>query len=187
MGNLQPSALEYCCLAWRRWRAHTKASPTQWDGQTLAQALFSPSDGAMAHYIGVRSGGGVTAAAGATAGLSRCSSALGLTFPLDIAAITGWSSKLRSRAVQPQIPIEVAELVHFDYHAKFNPSPCQGHLRDAVVLVFGYLKERTHSEILCCEEMRQRMAFSLHQRQGQVYALLLGGSRHHDGGQARRL
>ena len=42
MGNLQPSALEYCCLAWRRWRAHTKSSPAQWDGLTLAQALFSP-------------------------------------------------------------------------------------------------------------------------------------------------
>ena len=49
MGNPQPSALEFCCLAWRRWRAHTKASPTQWEGRTLAQALFSPSEGAMAH------------------------------------------------------------------------------------------------------------------------------------------
>ena len=77
----------------------------------------------MAHYIGVRSGGGVTAAAGAAAGLSRCSAALSLTFALDIAAITGWSAKLRSHTVQPQIPIEVAELVHFDYHAKYNPSP----------------------------------------------------------------
>jgi len=77
----------------------------------------------MAHYIGVRSGGGATAAAGAAAGLGRCSASLGLNFPLDIAAITGWSSRLRSHTVQPQIPIEVAELVHFDYHAKFNPSP----------------------------------------------------------------
>ena len=96
---------------------------TQWKGRTWEQAFFSPSEGAMAHYVGVRSGGGVTAAAGATAGLSRCSTALGLTFPLDIAAITGWSAKLRSHTVQPQIPIEVAELVHFDYHAKYNPSP----------------------------------------------------------------
>ena len=77
----------------------------------------------MAHDVGVGSGGGVTAAAGATAGLSRCTTALGLDFPLDIAAITGWSAKLRSHTVQPQIPIEVAELVHFDYHAKHNPSP----------------------------------------------------------------
>ena len=113
MGNLQPTAPEHCVLAWRRWRAHTKESPTQWEGRTWEQALFSPSDGSMAHYIGVRSGGGVTAAAGATAGLSRCSAALGLTFPLDIAAITGWSAKLLSHTVQPQIPIEVAEL-HFD-------------------------------------------------------------------------
>ena len=88
MGNPQPSALEFCCLAWRRWRAHTKASPMQWEGRTLAQALVSLSEGAMAHYIGVRSGGGVTAAAGAAAGLARCSTALGLSFPLDIAAIT---------------------------------------------------------------------------------------------------
>ena len=77
----------------------------------------------MAHYVGVRSGGGVTAASGAVAGLARCSAALGLNFPLDIAAITGWTTRLRSHSVQPQIPIEVAELVHFDYHAKFNPSP----------------------------------------------------------------
>jgi hypothetical protein len=123
LGNLQPAALEHCCLAWRRWKAHTKASPEQWTDQSLLQAIFSPSEGAMAHYIGVRSGGGVTAAAGAAAGLGRCSAALGLCFPLDIAAVTGWSAKLRSHSVQPQIPIEVAELVHFDDHAKFNPSP----------------------------------------------------------------
>ena len=42
--------------------------------------------------------------------------------PLDIAAIARWSSKLRSHTVQPQIPIEVAEVGHFDYHAKYNPS-----------------------------------------------------------------
>ena len=77
----------------------------------------------MAHYIGVRSGGGVTAAAGASAGLSRCATALGLDFPLDIAAITGWQTKLRSHTVQPQIPIEVAELVHFDDHARYNTNP----------------------------------------------------------------
>ena len=29
MGDLQPTALEHCVLAWRRWRAHTKESPTQ--------------------------------------------------------------------------------------------------------------------------------------------------------------
>ena len=28
MVNLQPTALEHCVLAWRRWRAHTKESPT---------------------------------------------------------------------------------------------------------------------------------------------------------------
>ena len=44
-------------------------------------------------------------------------------WPQDIAAITGWSAKLLSHTAQPQIPIEVAELVHFDYHAKYNPSP----------------------------------------------------------------
>ena len=71
----------------------------------------------------VRSGGGVTAAAGASAGLSRCATALGSNFPLDIAAITGWVTKLRSHTVQPQIPIEVAELVHVDDHAKYNTSP----------------------------------------------------------------
>ena len=34
MGNLQPTALEHCVLAWRRWRAHTKESPSQWVGLT---------------------------------------------------------------------------------------------------------------------------------------------------------
>ena len=120
MGNLQPTALEHCVLAWQRWRAHTRESPSQREGLTWEQALFKPSEGAMAHYVGVRSGGGVTAAAGATAGLSRCTTALGLDFPFDIAAITGWSAKLQSHTVQPQIPIEVAELVHFDDHAKYN-------------------------------------------------------------------
>jgi hypothetical protein len=123
LGNLQPTALVHCVLAWRRWRMHTRGSPDQWAGIPWEQALYSPSEGAMAHYIGVRSGGGATAAAGASAGLSRCAAALGLEFPLDIAAITGWLTQLKSHTVQPQIPIEVAELVHFDYHAKYNPSP----------------------------------------------------------------
>ena len=33
MGNLQPTALEHCVLAWRRWRAHTKESPHSGRGE----------------------------------------------------------------------------------------------------------------------------------------------------------
>ena len=105
MGNLQPTALEHCTLAWRRWRLHTKNSPTQWVDVSSEEAMFKPSEGALAHYIGVRSGGGVTAAAGAAAGLARCTTALGLDFSREVAAITGWCAKLRLHTVQPQIPI----------------------------------------------------------------------------------
>ena len=168
LGNLQPAAAEYCCLAWRRWRAHTKASPDQWKEQSLTQALFTPSEGAMAHYIGMRSGGGDTAAAGAVAGLSRCAASLGLNFPLDIAAVAGWSTKLRAHTVQPQIPIEVAELVHFDYHAKFNPSPfaritCAtqwfsflGTCRDAHIQRSFLVKKCDHAWLFYCIKGKDR-------------------------------
>ena len=122
----------------------------------------------------VRSGGGVTSAAGATAGFSRCSEALGLVFPLDIAATTGWSSKLRSNTVQPQIPIEVAELVHFDYHAKYNPSPFVRAICATQWFSFLWnMQGRPHTEILSLEEMRQCMVVPLQQGQGQVEALQL--------------
>ena len=32
LGNLQPTALAHCVLAWRRWRMHTRGSPDQWAG-----------------------------------------------------------------------------------------------------------------------------------------------------------
>ena len=126
----------------------------------------------MAHYIGVRSGGGATAAAGVSAGLSRCAAALGLEFPLDIAAITGWLTKLKSHTVQPQIPIEVAELVHFDYHAKYNPSPFVHAI--CATQWFAFLGTCRDAHIQRCfllNKMRTRMAVPLRPRKEQIKAL----------------
>ena len=55
---------------WKRWRRFINEPPSQWVGLELRIALFAPKAGTLkagtlAHYAGVRSAGGVTAARGA--------------------------------------------------------------------------------------------------------------------------
>ena len=122
-GNLTATATSHCVLAWKRWREFVKETPSQWAGTSFEKALFSPGKGILTFYIAVRSRGGVTAAAGATAMLWRTCTSLGLCFPLDENSITGWTHRLRSHTVKPKIPLEVAQLIHFDYHAKYSTNP----------------------------------------------------------------
>ena len=55
--------------------------------------------------------------------LWRLVTALKLTFPFDESGVNGWNVRLRDHVVKPRIPFEVAQLAHFDYHAKYNDNP----------------------------------------------------------------
>ena len=148
-------------------RAHREC-PFQWEGRAWKEALSDPTVGAPSYYIAVRSTGGNTAAAGATAQLWRVTVAIGLTLPLDENAITEWSHRLRQHTVTPKIPFEVAQPVHFDYHAKYNPSPfvltvCVsvwftflGMGRDAHVQRSALVKRCDHAWIFLGEKSKDR-------------------------------
>ena len=123
LGNIKQGANYALLHTWRRWRRYIKETPTQWKAVQERVALFSPSAGCLAHYAGVRSAGGVTAARGAMTCLWRLVTALKLTFPFDESGVNGWNVRLRDHVVKPRIPFEVAQLAHFDYHAKYNDNP----------------------------------------------------------------
>lgn len=49
--------------------------------------------------------------------------ALGLIFPFEESGVQGYNRKLRTHVVQAEIPLEVAQLVYSDYHARNTKNP----------------------------------------------------------------
>ena len=42
-------------FSWRRWKTHTTNCQLYWRGSLFLEALFEPSVGQLAHYLGERS------------------------------------------------------------------------------------------------------------------------------------
>ena len=96
------------------------------------------------------------------AGLWRMTVALGLEFPFDESGVKGWTNRLRDHIIQPKIPFEVAQLVHFDILARETTSPyilvgCAsvwlaflGMCRDAHIQRSFLLKKCDHGWIFHC-------------------------------------
>ena len=123
LGNIKQSAVHALLHSWKRWRRYVKETSSQWHPEGMRVTLFAPTAGCLAHYAGVRSMGGVTAARGAMTCLWRFVTVTKLTFPFQESGVNGWNVRLRDHVVQARIPFEVAQLAHFDYHAKFNRNP----------------------------------------------------------------
>ena len=123
LGNPTVAKVNALLHAWKRWKKHVIRCTSQWTGSTLVQALFQPTAGALAHYAGERSLGGVTAARGALATLWRLAAVMGWSFPFAESGVNGWNTRLRDHIVQPKIPFEVAQLVHFDRLAHETDNP----------------------------------------------------------------
>ena len=106
--------------------------------------------------------GGITAVRGAVSCLIRLTNALGLTFPFEASGVNGWTRRLLAHVVQPRIPFEVAQLVHFDYHAKNTRSvfvlatcasvwfPFLGMCRDTHIQRSYLIKKCDHAWIFHC-------------------------------------
>ena len=169
IGNLLEAAIQALIHSWRRWKKYVLNTPSQWEWKSDTEALFDPSAGILAHYAGIRSLGGPTAASGAMAGLWRLTVALGLSFPFKESGAGGWNlQKLRQHTVQPKIPFEVAQLVHFDYVARTTSSPfiligCasawfafSGMCRDAHIQRSFLLKECSHGWLFHCIRGKDR-------------------------------
>ena len=89
-------------------------------------------------------------------------SCLGFTFPFNENGVNGWTCRLRDHIVQPKIPSEVAQLAHFEHHAKTTNNPfvlvvcCtvwfafSGMCRDAHIQRSYLLKKCKHCWIFHC-------------------------------------
>ena len=97
LGSLTERAMKAFLFSWKRWETHTTKCQLYWKGRSLFHALFLPSVGQFAHYLGERSMSGLTAAAGAHT------------------SIAVWCKFMRTHQPTRQIPIDVAVMAHFQY------------------------------------------------------------------------
>ena len=90
--------------SWKRWREYVIESPSQWKGLDLHVALYRPSAGSLANYVGIRDCGGTTAARGVVNTLWRVCESLGLAFPLKESGVQGHNRAMSLHVVKPKIP-----------------------------------------------------------------------------------
>ena len=142
-------------------KAH-KRVPIALEGHRVESSIIQAFSRRFCPLHRGRSTGGSTAASGAVAALWRYAEALGLGFPFDESGVRGWHSDPRGHSVQPRIPLEVAQLVHFDYHANTLHEPLRHpHVRISVVLSFGNGEICSYTEVPSVERMQACMAYAL--------------------------
>ena len=167
LGNQSNSAPAGMIHTWKRWREYIVEFPSQWKGTQILEALCRPSAGSLANYAGIRDCGGTTAARGVVNTLWITCASLGLAFPFAENGIQGYNRKMNLHVVKPKIPLERAQPIHFDYHARHSKTPLRAlSLRFGLVLILRNDKRRTCADIAPGKGMQARMDTPLHSGKG---------------------
>lgn len=151
--------------SWRRWRKHTKETPSQWGTENEEEATFKPVAAALAHYAWIRSTGGATAARGAADSLWRVIESVSLCFPFQESGVQGYNRDLRTHCPTKNPPRSCPTGLLRLPRKNFGEPIRVGYLRISLASFFTNDKRCPHPKIILGPQLQRMLDLPLQKGQ----------------------